>query len=137
MAKKYGVSFEEDVKIDKLDLANEIELTPSILQHYHERLAEARLNKDRAEAAVKQIRAEVEMTIRKGDPKLYGLEKFTEGSIASLIETDKKVLRAIEESITARNEADTLYGAVESIKTKADALKLLTTLWTGGYFAGN
>lgn len=136
MAKKYGVSFADDIAIDKLDLANEIELVPSVLQHYHERLAEARSKKDKAEAAVKQIRAEVEMTIRKGDPKLYGLEKFTEGSITSLLETDKKVLRAIEESIEARNESDTLFGAVESVRAKLDALKLLTQLWTGGYYAG-
>ena len=135
--REYGKDFKSDVGLNQYALNDEAELNPSLLQHYSELLAEARSERDRSEAKLKQLLAETEIRIRKSDPKSHRLEKFTEGSIAALIEMDVDILTARRNLLDAKEDAYTYEGAVDALHDKSDMIKTLTSLWIGGYFAAN
>lgn len=135
--REYGVDFKKDIALNRNGLDEEAELNPSLLQHYNDLLAEAKAERDRLDASLKQTMAETEIRIRKSDPKAFGLEKFTEAVITSLVETDLEVKSTKKELLDAKEELYTYEGAVDALHDKSDMIKVLTSLWIGGYYAAN
>lgn len=135
--REYGKDFSKDVALNKNELDEEAELNPSLLQHYSDLMSEAKAERDRLDGVLKQTMAETEIRIRKADPKAFGLEKFTEAVIASLVETDLEVQTAKKELLDAKEELYTYEGAVDALHDRSDMIKVLSSLWIGGYFAAN
>ena len=135
--REYGVNFKSDVALNRNGLDEEAELNPSLLQHYNDLLAEAKAERDRLDNQLKQATAEVEIRIRKTEPKALGLEKFTDAVVAALVGSDLELKSIKKELLDAKEELYTYEGAVDALHDKSDMIKVLTSLWIGGYYAAN
>lgn len=135
--REYGKKFADDVALNRMELDLEAELNPSLMQHYSDLLSEAKAERDRLDGKLKQIMAETEIRIRKSDPKSFGLEKFTEAVITSLVEIDPEVQATKKELLDAKEDLYTYEGAVDALHDKSAMIKVLSSLWIGGYYAAN
>jgi archaellum component FlaC len=135
--REYGKRFSDDVALNRNELDLEAELNPSLMQHYSDLLSEARAERDRLDGKLKQVMAECELTIRRGNPKDYGLEKYTEAVITSLVEIDPEVQATKKELLDAKEDLYTYEGAVDALHDKSAMIKVLSSLWIGGYYAAN
>jgi DNA replicative helicase MCM subunit Mcm2 (Cdc46/Mcm family) len=133
--KEFGRDFQKDILLDRTALDEEAEINPAMLQCYSEKLAEAKTERDRLDNQLKFIMAETELAIRKANPKEYGLDKYTEAIISSLVEVDGAVVKCKGVLVEAKKELYTYESAVDALHDKSNQIKNLTSLWCGGYFS--
>lgn len=129
------MKIEDLVKLDRYALDEEAEKAAGVLQTSSQNLADARADLLEAETAYKRKCAEVELTIRKNDPRTYGLEKYTEAVISSLITMDMEVQDALDEMNEAQAKVYELSSDVAALNEKCSQIKNLVSLWIGGYYA--
>lgn len=129
------LNIDELVELDRYALDVEAERSAANLQTVGNMCAEARAEKDEAEMELKRWYASAELKIRKSSPSKFGLEKFTEGSIAALVEVDEEVMRAGQKLLIAKELYYKLEAAVSALSDKSSRIKDLTALWIGGYYA--
>lgn len=129
------MTHEQMCQLNRFALDEEAGMSAANLQTYGEQLAKARVEKDSLESGLKTVYAVEELTIRKCDPKAYGLEKFTEGSISALVESSHAVMEGKRLLIEAKERFFTLEALVMALKDKSDQIKNLTSLWIAGYYA--
>ena len=130
--REYGKDFSEDVRLDKLDLANEAELMPSLMKFYTEQLAKAKTHRDDIDNRLDYAKAEAYLHYSKHGT---GLAKDTVDSIKSAVVTDEKVSALADEFIEAKKEVYTFESAVDSMKNKSDMIKVEQNLFQSGYFS--
>lgn len=123
-------------ELNRYKLTDEAEMSAGNLQSLGSDLAQARAARDRAEVVVKTTKAAVELEVRKNDPKLYGLDKFTEASITAVVESSEDVVNAREELLKAQEGVYVLEMDYAALKDKSDMIKELDKQWASGYFAG-
>jgi len=129
------VNHDERVALDRYALDTEAERSAANLQTVGQEWAQAKTDKDYAEADLKRISAEVNLAVRTADPQNYGLAKFTEDSISACVEASKEVQDAVKGVLNAKKEYNELDAVMTALKDKSDQIKNLTQLWIGGYFA--
>lgn len=129
------VNIDELVSLDRYALDVEAERSAANLQTVGQLCAEARANKDAAEAVLKRVYGETELMVRKIPPAKFGLEKFTESSISAIVESSKEVEEATSVLLDAKKKFYELEAAVSALSDKSSRIKDLTSLWIGGYFA--
>lgn len=136
MAKrKYGDSLADDVVLDKYNLDVEAEMNPVLLQQAGDEMATAKALVDKREVALSLIEAETQLKIRRNDPGVYGVAKFTEEIIKALVIVDKDVIEAQEALLMAKDAKYAKDAAYAALKDKSDQIKVLQNLWSGGYFS--
>jgi cell division GTPase FtsZ len=124
------------VELNRYKLTDEAEMSAANLQEVGRSLAEARNKRDRAEVAVKTVKASTELALRKGNPKDYGMEKFTEASITALVETNEEVLESKNDLLDTQEQVYILENDFIALRDKSDMIKELDKQWASGYFAG-
>jgi hypothetical protein len=122
-------------ELNKYKLDEEASHIAADLQTIGAELAECRIKKDQLEFDVKRLASEVEIDIRKSEPKKFGLDKFTESSISALIETEKSVLTRKQTLIDARADMYRYESVVQALRDKSDQIKNLVTLVVSGFYA--
>jgi hypothetical protein len=132
VAREYGKSFKDDVRLDKNDLPGEAEYQSSLLQSANDQLADAKTEKSRLEVLLKYTEATASLNYRKNPPE--GV-KITEEVVKSLVATDAEVVKVQNELVSAIGEVNAYAGAVDTIKEKGDMIKIETSLLIGGFFA--
>jgi hypothetical protein len=130
-----ALNIDELVELDRFALDVEAERSAANLQTVGQLCAEAKTAKDVADLELKRVRASAELDIRKSPPSRYGLEKFTEGSIAALVEVDKGVVEKGNDLLRTKETHSRLEAAVSALSDKSSRIKDLTALWIGGYYA--
>jgi hypothetical protein len=130
----YGKNFAEDVKLNKLDLANEAEVMPSLMQYYTDLLAKAKADKDTISQKLDFAENDAEMRFRNNGT---GLPKDTEASIKASVAIDAKVVALQKSLVEAKEVVYTYEAAVDSLKNKSDMIKVEKDLWIGGYFSAS
>jgi hypothetical protein len=128
-------NYEEDIRIDQDALDLEWLDQANRKFKYSKILADCRRELESAESNLAVTKAEVSQMIRR-DPKQYGLEKTTEGSIAEVLLLAPEVQTAIERVNTAKYEVDIAFAAVNSFEHRKAALENLVKLFGQNYFAG-
>jgi hypothetical protein len=123
------------VALDRYALDIEAEKSAASLQTYGQMHAQARADKDTAEAEMKRVSAEVELEVRKTDPHEFGLDKFTESSIAAVVGASREVDDVVKKLVEAKKKVYELEAAVSALNDKSSQIKNLVSLWIGGYFA--
>jgi len=129
--KQFGVSFTDDVALDRYALHLEAEAQSSLTQFYSEKLGEAKAEKDTAEHRVKFLEAEKGLWYRANPPPDV---KITDAVIASLIATNDEVVAAQKELLEAKRNVYTYDSAVTALDHKSSMLKILTQLFSSGYY---
>lgn len=130
------MNYENDIKIDMDALDLEWFEQPEKMFKYSSHAADMRRKLDLAKEKLELIKAELDSEIRKSAPSKYGLEKFTEGAITSIILKDKKYISANQTMNDAKYDLDIAQAAVIAIAQRKDALENLVKLFLGQYFAG-
>jgi hypothetical protein len=132
MAREYGKSFKDDVRLDKNDLPGEAEYQSSLLQSANEQLADAKTEKSRLEVLLKftEATAFLQYRMEKEDGKAP-----TEATIKSKVAIDPEVVKVQAELTEAIRDVNAYASAVDTIKEKGDMIKIETSLLIGGFFA--
>jgi hypothetical protein len=130
--REYGKDFAEDVKLDKLDLANEAEVMSSLMQFYTGQLAQAKAHRDDIDNRLDYAKAEAYLHYSKNGT---GLPKDTVDSIKAAVLVDDKVSSLAEELVKAKEEVYTFESAVDAMRNKSDMIKVEQNLFQSGYFS--
>jgi hypothetical protein len=125
---------DSDFQIDRFRLDDEWVRQPDLYRRYAEALADARRDHEEAKNVLAVVRAEVESEIRK-DPADYFIDKVTEGSIKSTVETVEKVVDAEAVVVNARHAVGVLEAAVGALDHRKRALSDLVSLHLADYYS--
>ena len=120
--------------IDPLRLDEEWQGQARRYKHYSDRLAEARLEADRAKSALEVVKAETELDIR-SNPEKFGLPKSTEATVAAAVVTHNDVRNAVENLHRLNYNVHILEGARTALDHRKKALENLVSLHLAGYYA--
>ncbi len=127
-----GKDFEEDVKIDKHNLAEAAEEQPSLYQYYLEQAGELRKERDKQKDKVAFLEAEKDIEIRRDPPD--GL-KMTEAVVKNLVATDSGIEGEREELRRIQSELVSLEAATSALEHRNAQIKVLKDLWIAGYYS--
>jgi hypothetical protein len=127
-----GRSFEQEIELDKFKLHEEATMQALLMAEYSDALAKAKTEKDAAELRVKMAEATANLDYRQNPPE--GL-KITEAVIEALVITNTSVVAAKEALIKAKEAVYAFEVAVDALRDKSSMIKVLTSLWIGGYYA--
>lgn len=126
-----------DKKVFALDIHNldvEFAMQPKRMKRYGDRMAVAKLERNRAKVNLKLVRAEVEMEVRL-NPKRFKLDKITEGVIEACVTLSARTQKAEQDLIQAEYVVDEAESAVLALKQKKDAIEGEIQLYGMQYFA--
>ena len=132
--RKYGEDFAEDARLNKMALADEAEIQPTLTDHYGKLFADARATRDRIQVALKLKRAEANLNFRIFPPDNL---KITEAVIEALIDADAGVQSLEAELLTAKEQVYIYEAAMSAMSDKSSMIKVLQSLWSGGYFSAS
>ena len=135
MSKDFG-DLKSELEIDKFNLDMECDWQPQLFEKYAKQLVAAEMNRDYAKAKVEIAIAQADLEIRKKKSKDFGLDKFSEAAIKSLITLDKGVQEATNDYFDAVEKAKNLAVVVKRIDShRKHSLNNLIGLDARGYFA--
>lgn len=124
----------EEVGIDENALDLEWRRQPELVFKYALKLGTARLDHDSSKSYVDAIKAEIAREVR-NDPTDFGISKLTEAQVKEVVESEERVLEAIEATNAARNKVEVLTAALTALEHKKRALQGLVELHAMGYFS--
>jgi len=131
------IDLEKDTNLDRFKLEIEAARNADLLDTYSDLARETGIAYDQARAAARRVRAAVELKIRRTPPKEYALDKYSEAVITALIEDDKDVQVVEEEVLRCKYENAKYADKVIALQDKSRQLKILSSLWIGGYYSEN
>ena len=129
------LNYEEDIRIDPTALDVEWLEQPELMRKYAQHVAEMEKLRDAAKERLDVGKARIEMEIR-NDPKKFGLEKVTEGSVQSTILLQDEYRQLVQEYNDSKYEYGVAVAAVRAVDQRKTALENLVKLLTASYFAG-
>ena len=129
------LNYEEDDSIDPTALDVEWLEQPELMRKYAVHAAEMEKLRDAAKERLDVGKARIEMEIR-NDPKKFGLEKVTEGSVQSTILLQDEYRQLVQEYNNSKYEYGVAVAAVRAVDQRKTALENLVKLLTTSYFAG-
>jgi hypothetical protein len=106
----------ENLKVDATNINEEFSQLPLLIYRYTEMWESARETASLLEAAVEEAEGEEYVRIKSEG------EKVTEAHLKALIQVSKKVKAAREAYLSAKKDAGTLFGVLEGLRSKKDAL---------------
>jgi hypothetical protein len=127
-------NYEKDLEIDKNSLDTECLDQPARFMKYSKAYADAGLERDQKKQELVVERADLSMKIR-NDPGEYGLDKVTEGSVQTALDTSKKIVGLTEELNQVQNQVNILGSAKEAFEHRRDMIKILAQLFVSGYWS--
>lgn len=135
-----GDNYEEDIKLSRFNLEEELELLGEKIKHYGTALADAKAKEDAAYAKYKQTKALVSLAYRgamglevvRALPE--GITKTTDALVESLVEADLSVRDALAKLNKAKEDVYTFSIAVEALKENSYNARSLMSGFQAGYF---
>lgn len=122
------------IAIDRHRLVDEAEEQPKRYYEYAKKLADAKLEKEREEAALDLIRAKLDLDIR-SNPTEYNLEKVTEPAIKACILDQKKYKNQLEAVMQAGHLVNVLQAGVTALDHRKRMIEKIVDLHGQNYFA--
>ncbi len=98
-------------------------------------LANARLVQDDLKRRLSVQRTDMDTAIRKSSPANFGLDKMTETTIASLVNSNSAVQELEALVIKAKHSIDIAFAAVAAMSAKRDALNAIIEMKKMNYYA--
>lgn len=126
------LNFEQDVRIDRYALEDELEYQSSLLYQYDEELNEEKKTLSQLELELSVLEAETAYKIRQGT---YGYDgKVTESVVKELVDTDKAVNAKRQEVIEQKRVVNQTASAAEAIRQRRYMVQKLVDLYIYEYF---
>lgn len=136
------LSFEQDLKIDIVNIADEWMRTPALIQKYSKLTANAANKKEMAKASLEYIKANLDFDIRNNpenydnlptDPKT-GVGKTTDKVVDSAIILEQSYQDANKKRINTIYEYTNAKVLLDTIECKIKAMEILTKLVLAGWY---
>lgn len=131
-----GDSKNEFLDIDLENLEKEWSQQPRLCNKWNRRLADARLELDRADSELDVVRAELDLMVR-AKPKRYRIPegKITEAAVKAAILNATEYQKALAAKQQAKHKVDLLVAACKAIDHRKTALENEVDLWIADYFS--
>ena len=95
--------------------------------------AAAKAEARRSKVDLEEVRATVQREVR-ANPDKFGIDKPTEGAIASAVTVDQRVSSAERRAIAAQEQADVADAVSTAYEHRKAMLKVEVELWLANYF---
>lgn len=138
--RRYGEPVEKikvDVNLFQPDiyaLEEEWQNQPKLFFSFADKLAQAKSDHAKAEAALDLVTAELDLDIR-NRPESFGIKKIAEKAISHCIVTQERYKKCQSRVFELKHLVDLLQGAVTACDHRKKALEKAVDLWLAGYFA--
>ena len=126
-------SFEKEIIIDQYNLDKECAVNGEKVIYWGRKWAEAEARKERSKKILDEVRAELDIRIRK-DPQGFGLEKVTEGAIGSLIPLQEEYKKTYDEYIDSLTLSRELGLVKDAFLQRKDLVLAEIKLYLAEYF---
>ena len=134
MKDEYGKDFSKEVSINKFKLEDECERHPELFRFYSDLLAETKSEKDVCFNKLEFMKAEIELTIRKGNYK-NAPDKITDSTVKALLLNDTRVHDQMNRLDSIKKELYHLESAMGAIEHRRSKINNLVQLYQSGYFS--
>lgn len=112
-----------DFEIDANNIKRQWINQPSLVYQYSKAAEDAREKLTTTKNKLEVMKAEKELEIRRSDPSRYGLEKFTESVISTLIQTDEDVIKYGSKIVKLQHDHGVAQAACRALDHKKSALQ--------------
>jgi hypothetical protein len=119
---------------DKFNLDEEWVKQPRLYYDAAVELADARAAYERLRTLKEVTAAEIDAEVRR-DPKTFGLDKVTEGSVEKAVVRDARYAKVCSDIIDAKHHVDICQAKVDTLDHRKHALQDVVDLQNAGYFA--
>lgn len=121
------MSFESDVKLDKYNIDKEVQRQPGLVGEYAKEEAQAKSEKDRLEAQLKQLKGR-----RYLDFIANSAKKPTGDQLNAMVACDEDVVALEGELLDAKRELNDWSAGLKAIEDKSSQIKNLKDLMVSG-----
>jgi hypothetical protein len=128
------LNWEEDVRIDPDRLHIAWLEQQNLVMRYSRQVANLKRRVEKCKDRLDVIKAEIRKKVLK-DPDKYGVDKVTEGAIASVIAGDEDYQEERERQLDGQYELDVVSGAIRSLEHRRSSLENLVYLLKIEYFS--
>jgi len=129
----FADEFEDDAYMDINRLGQEVFVQPTLHEKYSRYLSDLTGERDYLKLQIHLKRAELSLEIR-SDPGEYGIDKITENAVMSIIDLDPEIQDLTFDLLKLDTYVNEATGALKSIITKGQSLKLAGQLYVTGYW---
>jgi len=127
-------SIQEEIRIEPNELHLELIRQPQLFLKYAEDYVQACTFRDEIKNKIEYEEARLSAEIR-ANPERFGVERVTEGSIASAILIQESMIEIKRQYLEAKEAADRLGAFKETIQQRKVALENLVSLWIAKYWS--
>ena len=130
----FSEEFEDDAYMDITKLGQEVFLQPTLHEKYARYVSDLTDERDNLKLKLHLKRAELSLEIR-SDPEEYGItQKITENTVMSTIDLNEEIEDLTYDLLSIDKLVNEATGALKSIITKGQSLKLAGQLYATGYW---
>lgn len=126
--------YQADLQINEYALEIECADQPQKFMRWAERFAQALFERDKAKQDLKVKIAEINLQVRNAEPENYGLSKWTENAIQSVLDKHPDILIAENRYIEAVRDAELLRSAKDAFQDRKYQLINLVSLRNAQYY---
>ena len=126
--------YQSDLMINEYALEIECADQPQKFMRWAERFAQALFERDKAKQDLKVVIAETNLGVRNQEPENYGLSKWTENAIQSVLDKHPDILAAENRYIEAVRDAELLRSAKDAFQDRKYQLINLVSLRNAQYY---
>ena len=128
------VTIKDELKIEPSELHLELIRQPQLFWKYSEDLVQASSYRDELKNKIEYEEARLSSEIR-ATPERFGVDRVTEGSIASAITLQESMVELKSQYLEAKEAADRMKAMIDSIQQKKVALENLCSLWIAKFWS--
>lgn len=127
--------YQQDLTINEYALELECAEQPSKFMKWAERYALAIFERDKAKQDLKVTIAETNLSIRNREPEDFGLSKWTENAVQSVLDKHPDVLVAENKYLNAVKELELMRAAKDAFQDRKFQLINIVSLRNAQYFS--
>ena len=127
--------YQRDLAINEYALEIECADQPQLFMKWAERFAQAIFERDKAKQNLRVVTAEINLQIRNKEPEIYGLPKWTENAVQSVLDKHPDILAAEDAYLLKIKEVELLRSAKDAFQDRKFQLINLVSLRNAMYYS--
>lgn len=133
--------FEQDVRLDRYNLENELQRQSDIIKKWTQVAAIAKSDRDNLKEKLDDVYSELDLEVRSDlkkfmtEKEFKNIKKITESVIESLIKRQKEYKELRKKYLDAKRDFEIIEGGISALDHKRTSMKFLSDLWINGYWS--
>jgi len=132
---QFQSEYQQDLTVNEYALEIECAYQPQMFMKWAERYALAVFERDKAKQNLKVVIAETNLSVRNQEPDVYGLSKWTENAVQSVLDKHPDVLMAEDRYLEAIKNLEILRAAKDAFQDRKFQLINLVSLRNAQYYS--